>query len=69
MNNLRNSWAFYSAGVFVVWLLVLFFVWRLGTATPLTSVTIFLGGYVFGWLSATIKHFLIVSSNRPGLRN
>jgi hypothetical protein len=69
MNNWRNSWALYSVGIFVVWLIVMLLVWKLGSVTELGKVAVFFAGYFFGWLSATIKHFLILYSRDQRLRN
>lgn len=64
MNNWRNSWTAYSVGLLVAWVIVLSLVWKLDTSEQLSSVTLVFYGFFVGWLSATIKVYLM-RRNKP----
>lgn len=63
MKNLSKSWTLYSVGLFVVWAIVLTTVWLARPDVFGKAVLVFVG-YCLGWLSATLKHFLVTSKNK-----
>ena len=66
MSKSYKSWMVYSAGIFIVWAVVLFVRWRLKGTPDLWDLLLVFGGFFMGWLSATIK-FILVSKGKYGL--
>ncbi len=65
MSKSSKSWIIYSAGIFIVWAIVLLIRWRLKGTPDLKDVALVFLGYFIGWLSATIK-FILVSKKIYG---
>ena len=61
MNSWRKSWTVYSVGLFIAWAIVLMLIWWLKGGKHLEPVALVCGGFFLGWLSATIKMYLLTS--------
>lgn len=61
MNKMSRSWTIYSVGLFVVWAILFLVIWLAHGTAMLQELSLVFAGYVLGWLSATIKHFLLTS--------
>lgn len=64
MKNLRDSWGVYGAGVVVAWVIVLLLFRSVKGPGEFHTILPVFGGFVIGWSSATIKHFLIMRHQR-----
>ena len=58
MNPRMRSYTAYSIGVGIVWAVLLVLVWLLGPAGKQHNVLVLFGGFVIGWLSATIARYV-----------
>lgn len=61
MSSWRKSWTAYSIGLFIAWTIVLVLTWWLRGSTHLSTVALVCAGFFLGWLSSTIKVYLLKS--------
>jgi RsiW-degrading membrane proteinase PrsW (M82 family) len=61
MNSWHKSWMVYSVGLFIAWAIVLILTWWLKGGTHLETAALVCAGFFLGWLSATIKMYLLKS--------
>ncbi len=61
MNTWRKSWMVYSVGLFIAWAIALILIWWLKGSTHFERVVLLCAGFFLGWLSATIKMYLLTS--------
>ncbi|MFI5240109.1 MAG: hypothetical protein ACHQUB_00115 [Candidatus Saccharimonadia bacterium] len=59
MKTWTKAWWQYSLGLFLAWIIVFLLVWKLDTKVQLKDVSLIFYGYFVGWLSGTIKMYLI----------
>jgi hypothetical protein len=59
MVSWRQSWWVYSAALFFAWGIVLLLAKLMNGGSNFESLALVGLGYFLGWLSATIKHFLL----------
>ena len=58
MNARMRSYSAYSIAVGVVWAVLLLLVSALGSASTRHNILVVFGGFVIGWLSATIARYV-----------
>ena len=60
--NQRQTWWTYSAALLVVWGVVLLLTKLVKGGANVRTVALVGSGFFLGWLSATIKHFLLANN-------
>jgi hypothetical protein len=58
MNSRMRSYTTYSIGVAIVWAILLVLASLLDSASTRHNIFVVFGGFVIGWLSATIAHYV-----------
>jgi len=57
---MNNSWWTYSIALFIAWGIALTLVWRIKGKADFKKALLVFFGFLIGWLSTTIKHFLLL---------